>query len=211
MILIIGAMASETMKIETLIKNPDYLTISSKAIVTGEIMGKKVMLATTGVGKTNAALTLSAILATYPIESIINVGLVGGFKPLHQGDMVIIKEAAYHDFDLSIFGYELGQVPQMPTYYPSSESLIHAVSSKLDLKHVRLYTGDKFLTSPLEMGSVCDMEGAALYQTAYLYQTPIISIKVVSDVVGEQAQIEDYELFEQTSSERFKSIIGQIL
>lgn len=211
MILIIGAMATETTKIETLIKNPNYLTIASKAAVTGEIMGKKVILVTTGVGKVNASLTLSAVLSKYPIESIINVGLVGGFKPLHQGDMVIIKETAYHDFDLTIFGYELGQVPQMPTYYPSDQALIKTVSSKLDLKHVRLYTGDKFLTNPLEMGSVCDMEGAAFYQVAYLYQIPIISIKVVSDIVGQETQIEDYELFEQTSSERFKSIIGQIL
>lgn len=211
MIVIIGAMASETVKIETLIKNPSYLSLGSKAIVKGTILGKNVILATSGVGKVNASMTLSVILNNYDVDYIINIGLVGGFQPLNQGDMVIISQAIYHDFDLSIFGYELGQVPQMPTFYPSNEALIKSVSKTLDLKHVRLYTGDTFMTEHIEAGSCCDMEGAALYQVSYLFNKPIISIKVISDVIGAPSQIEDYEAFEQISSERFKTIIGLIL
>lgn len=211
MIVIIGAMATETVRIETLIKNPSYFSLGYKPIVKGTILGKDVMLATSGVGKVNASMTLSAILSNYDVDYIINVGLVGGFQPLSQGDMVIISEATYHDFDLTIFGYDFGQVPQLLTYYPSDERLIKSVSKTLDLKHVRLYTGDTFMTKNIEAGSCCDMEGAALYQVSYLYDKPIISIKVISDVIGAPSQIEDYEAFEQNASERFKSIIGLIL
>lgn len=211
MILIIGAMASETVAIETLIQNKEYISIASKPIVVGRINQTPVMLATTGVGKVNAGLLLSAILAKYKIESIINVGLVGGFNPLKQGEMVIINRATYHDFDLSIFGYEKGQVPQMPTYYKSDQAMLAKATSVLKLNHVTLYTGDTFTTSEIEQGACCDMEGAALYQVAHLYNKPILSIKVISDVIGHASQIEDYEAFEHSCSERFKTLIGLIL
>ncbi|MDY0210814.1 MAG: 5'-methylthioadenosine/S-adenosylhomocysteine nucleosidase [Acholeplasma sp.] len=211
MILIIGAMASETSQIEQLIQNQNWLSIAGKPIVLGTINDQKVMLATTGVGKVNASMVLSAILSKYPIDWIINVGLVGGFMPLVQGEMVIVNQAIYHDFDLTIFGYEKGQVPQMPVYYQTDVKLLNKLSSLLNVKHVKLYTGDSFTTSLIEENACCDMEGAAFYQVAYLFEKPIISVKVISDVIGKPSQIEAYEAFEQSCSQRFKTLIGLVL
>lgn len=211
MILIIGAMVSETIQIESIIDNKRYFTIGNKAMVSGQIGKQNVLLATSGVGKANAAMTLSSILSTEPIDSIINVGLVGGFKPLKQNDIVLIESATYHDFDLTIFGYEMGQVPNMPQAFKSDQVLFERISSKLNMSHVRLYTGDCFLQQMIETNSVCDMEGAALYQVAYLFNKPIIAIKLVSDVVGEASQIEDYEQFERQASKQLKEIIEQVL
>ncbi len=47
------------------------------------------------------------------------------------------------------------------------------------LGHVNLsilYTGDQFITEQMPFEGVVDMEGAALYQVAYLYHKPMISI-----------------------------------
>jgi adenosylhomocysteine nucleosidase len=211
MILIIGAMASETDAISHLVQNPDNFTLNGKNVVTGEINGHSVMIMTTGVGKVNAAFGLTSVLSTYEVEYIINVGLVGGFHPLHPGDMVFIQSAQYHDFDLSIFGYERGQVPQLPTAYVPNPSTHHKIQSKLNLPEVKLYTGDTFLTTVIEDNTVCDMEGAAYFQVAYLLNTPMVSIKIISDIVGEVSQLEDYSAFEAQCSVRFKSLIEQLL
>lgn len=211
MILIIGAMASETEEICHLIQNPDNFTLNGKNVVTGEINGHSVMVMTTGVGKVNAAFGLTSVLSSYPVKFIINVGLVGGFKPLQPGDMVLVKEATYHDFDLSIFGYEKGQVPHLPTVYESDKPLFEQVTQKLQLNSVKLYTGDTFLTHIIEPNTICDMEGAAYFQVAHLMSTKIISIKIISDIVGEENQLEDYSAFERVCSNRFKSLIEKLL
>lgn len=211
MILIIGAMASETDAISHLVTNPDNFTLNGKNVVTGEINGHSVMIMTTGVGKVNAAFGLTSVLSTYKVDYIINVGLVGGFKPLNPGDMVFIQSATYHDFDLSIFGYDKGQVPQLPTNYLPDPIITKQVQSKLNLTETKLYTGDTFLTEVIEPNSVCDMEGAAYFQVAHLLNTPMISVKIISDIVGEPSQLEDYSVFEAQCSIRFKSLIEQIL
>lgn len=211
MILIIGAMASETEAISHLIENPDNFTLNGKNVVTGEINSHPVMVMTTGVGKVNAAFGLTSVLSSYPVEYVINVGLVGGFKPLASGDMVLVKEASYHDFDLSIFGYDKGQVPQLPTNYKTDSRLLDQIQNKLSLPLVKLYTGDTFLTKVIEENTICDMEGAAYFQVAYLLNTKLVSVKIISDIVGEASQLEDYSAFEQACSIRFKTLIEKLL
>jgi adenosylhomocysteine nucleosidase len=211
MILIIGAMASETESISHLVQNPDNFTLNGKNVVTGEIFGHSVMIITTGVGKVNAAFGLTSVLSSYDVDYIINVGLVGGFKPRHPGDMVFVKEALYHDFDLSIFGYDKGQVPHMPTLYTPNPKIQKSIQSKLQLPEVRLYTGDTFLTQVIEPNTICDMEGAAYFQVAHLLNVPMVSVKIISDIVGEPSQLEDYSMFEAACSIRFKSLIEQLL
>lgn len=211
MILIVGAMASETESISHLVQHPDNFTLNGKNVVTGEIQGHAVMIITTGVGKVNAAFGLTSVLSSYEVDYIINVGLVGGFKPLNPGDMVWVKEALYHDFDLSIFGYDKGQVPHLPTVYKPNLKIQSQIQSKLQLPEVRLYTGDTFLTQVIEANTICDMEGAAYFQVAHLLNVPMVSVKIISDIVGEPSQLEDYSSFEAACSIRFKSLIEQLL
>lgn len=211
MILIIGAMASETQAIADLIQNPDNFTLNGKNAVTGEINGHAVMLLTTGVGKVNAAFGLTSVLSTYDVSYVINIGLVGGFSPLSSGDMVFVSSATYHDFDLSIFGYPKGQVPQLPVCYEPDHGLTQTIQHKMNLTPVKLYTGDTFLTTVIEPNAICDMEGAAYFQVAHLLNTKLISIKIVSDIVGEPSQLDDYSAFESACSLRFKALIEQLL
>lgn len=54
------------------------------------------------------------------------------------------------------------------------------------------------MTTPVEMPAVFDMEGTSLYQVAHYHHIPIISIKIVSDVIGMDDHYESYKTFEQT-------------
>jgi adenosylhomocysteine nucleosidase len=153
----------------------------------------------TGIGKVNAAMILQQYLSTHKVDKIINIGFAGGNNAYNVNDIVIIDEASYHDFDLSLFGYKKGQVPGYPESFHSDKNLEKYMISKLiNAKKGHLFTGDYFMTKPVEYPAVFDMEGASLYHVAYQNHIPIISIKIISDVVGMEDHYQSYKTFEQT-------------
>lgn len=153
----------------------------------------------TGIGKVNAAMNLQAYLSKNNVDKIINIGFAGGNKSYNVNDIVVINEASYHDFDLSLFGYKKGQVPGFPAVFKSDETLEKYANSKLkNIKKGHLFTGDYFMTIPVEEPSVFDMEGSSLYHVAYQNHVPIISIKIISDVIGMEDHYQSYKTFEQT-------------
>lgn len=161
----------------------------------------------TGIGKVNAASSLTKFLENHDIEQIINIGLAGSVSNHDVLDIVIIKQAYFHDVDATLFGYPKYQVPGMPLTYESDPQLLETCK-KISFQSIdTLYTGDQFITQKMPFEGVVDMEGAALYQVAYMYHKPIVSIKVVSDVVGKKS----YQSFEMNQgSERIANIVKQL-
>ena len=161
----------------------------------------------TGIGKVNAASSLTKFLENHDIDQIINIGLAGSVSNHDVLDVVIIKQAYFHDVDATLFGYPKYQVPGMPLTYESDPQLLETCK-KISFQSIdTLYTGDQFITQKMPFEGVVDMDGAALYQVAYLYHKPIISIKVVSDVIGKKS----YQSFEMNQgSEKIADIIKQL-
>jgi len=135
----------------------------------------------TGIGKVNAASRLTEVLTTYPIETIINVGVSGATKPYKLNTIYQVDAAYYHDAHAEAFGYKPYQIPGMPTHYKTTMSL----AKELNFEKATLYTGDEFVTEHKGFEGLIDMEGCALYQVAYIFKKPIIAFKLVSDVIGE--------------------------
>ena len=168
----------------------------------------------TGVGKVNAAMRLTETLQKERVEAIINVGFVGATNAYNVGELVLIKQAKYHDFNLSMFGYEKGQVPGYPECFESDFNLVMNLKKRLpNIKEGFLLTGDYFMTEEVNGCYVFDMEGAALYQVAHHYQIPLLSVKVVSDIVGMENHIDQYRKFEaeqgsQTLKEVYTTLFG---
>jgi adenosylhomocysteine nucleosidase len=153
----------------------------------------------TGVGKVNAAMKLTEYLSNHRVDKIINMGFAGGNIAYEVNDVVLINQAIYHDFDLTLFGYKKGQVPGFPEVFESNLNMLNAIKNKLDYaKEGFLYTGDYFMTSPVDQPAVFDMEGASFYQVAHYFNVPMISIKLISDVIGMKDHYENYKAFEQT-------------
>ncbi len=141
----------------------------------------------TGIGKVNAATALTKFLEHHDVDAIINIGFAGSVTHHQVMDMIAIDKAYFHDVDATLFGYPKYQVPGMPKSYKSDPDLLN-ITIKLDnIKLSTLYTGDQFITQPMPFEGVVDMEGAAFYQVAYLYNKPIISIKLISDVIGQHS------------------------
>ncbi len=138
----------------------------------GEIAGKRVLLLTTGIGLTNAA-----IAATNPGENVttdlyILAGSCGGLgEQVRVGDVVAGTFAQYSFADATAFGYELGQIPGMPARYQSGHK-----DHTIPADHVGLVlSGNSFVTADIAgavranfpLALAVDMETAAAAQVAY--------------------------------------------
>lgn len=165
----------------------------------------------TGVGKVNAASKLTEAILTYKVDKILNVGFAGASGNFNVGDVVYVKRAMYHDFDLTLFGYQKGQVPGYPSFFTTDErwgNIDHYAFKSADL-----YTGDYFKTDQQDTSCLYDMEGTALFQVAHRFNIPILSIKVVSDLIGSAAHFESYRRFEASEGAKclfdvYQKILG---
>ncbi len=204
MILIVCAMENEASEIKKEIKELEVHRLTpNKLYYEGKIKEKKVILVVTGIGKVNAALAVSVLLSKYTFLQIINIGIAGATKPYSVGDKIVIKDASYGDFDVTAgdFGYEFGQVPHMPNPFLSDYDLVKKCSFALGAHEDSLYTQDKFVTKKdVKNRGVYDMEGAAIYQVAHIYQVKVVSIKLISDIVDSPTQFDGYEKFESSSA-----------
>jgi adenosylhomocysteine nucleosidase len=194
MILIVAAMQSE---VELIIKNHAFkLLDQDKDLYLFTHVNNQFLLKITGVGKVNAAYGMTSVICKYNIDKIYNIGFAGASKRYHQSEIVYVHQSRYHDFDLSIFGYEKGQVPNHPVYFLSDDKLLAQAEQKLPKRKSTLYTGDVFMTESASDDFLVDMEGTALYHIAHNHLLPILSIKVVSDIIGMDNHIESYQAFE---------------
>ncbi len=221
----IGIIAAMKHEMEILKENIDHIQdvkIAGFVFYVGKINEHEIVLCECGVGKVNAGIASSLMIAEFECNLIINTGICGGMG-LRKRDVVIAKEVRYHDFDATSFGYEYGQVPGMPKVFaPSIEStiMIKSVLNRLGINYenVPVYSGDQFVTSVEQLkksnpGEVfaCEMEGAGVAQSCTKAGIEFIVLRYVSDCIGSENQEEDYNTFEKEMAERSANICLQII
>eukprot|EP00250_Pteridium_aquilinum_P029939 c40368_g1_i1 orf=173-967(+) len=160
------------------------------------VPGKCLIFGVDNVGTVpTALLTYAAVQALHP-DLIINMGTAGGFKAkgARLADAYIATEAANHDrrIPIPIFDkYGIGANVAVPT-----PNLVQA----LQLKQGKLSTGNSLdMTSEDEEiikandATIKDMEGAAVLYVAHLLSTPLILLKVITDIVdGDKPTAEEF-------------------
>lgn len=222
MIGIIGAMDVEVSDIKEKLQN---IKITKKGIyefIEGTLYNKEVVLLKSGIGKVSSAVGTSLLIELYSPEFIINTGIAGGSEGLYSEDIVLSEKLLYGDVDATVFGYSLGQVPQMPRYYESNTNYLERIKSILESNNYNYKLGtsitcDSFITSPkvLEpfnyINMICEMEGASIAQACHLFNIPFVSIRFISDILGEKSQIDNYNEFETKMAHRSCNIILDII
>jgi adenosylhomocysteine nucleosidase len=167
--------------------------------------GTDVILLRSGIGKVNAAMSTTILLEKYKPDCIINTGSAGGLNPdLNVGDAVISTEVRHHDVDVTAFGYEYGQVPQLPAAFLADEKLLtvaEKAAKELDnFKVVRglIATGDSFMENAERVEYIrtkfndlqaVEMEAAAIAQVAHRFEVPFVIIRSLSDIAGKESEI----------------------
>lgn len=201
---IIGAMEEEILLLKSKMSNKKEWTEAKADFIEGQIGEVDVVLVRCGIGKVNAALTTTLLLAKHDIDLIVNTGSAGGIGAgLHVGDVVIASEMAYHDVDATVFGYSIGQVPQMPARYIANQGTIEktiTAAKKTGLTPVKglIVTSDSFIASQAQTDVILsnfpdalasEMEGAAIAQVCYQFDVPFVIIRAMSDVADEEAGV----------------------
>ena len=123
---IIGAMTQE---VETLVASmADHIAkeIAGSTFYEGTLDGLPAVIVQCGVGKVNAALCAQILCSCFGVTHLVNTGIAGSLSnDLDIADLVVSRDAMYHDFDCVHFGYPYGKVPGMDVIsFPADETLM---------------------------------------------------------------------------------------
>ena len=218
---IIGAMREE---VETLVEKLQAVKTQTHAWSTyyeGKLEGCDVVVVQCGVGKVNAAMCAQILCSVYGVTHLVNTGIAGSLNAdLDIGELVVSKDAMYHDFDCNAFGYPSGKVPGMDVIaFPADEKLMEsafAAAEAVNPGHTRIgrvASGDQFVASrelkekiiALTQALCTEMEGAAIAQTAYRNGIPYVILRAISDKADDSADM-DYPTFERIAAHRCAAV-----
>jgi adenosylhomocysteine nucleosidase len=168
---ILGAFPPEIKLIYDKMQNRKDTTIQHILFIEGTLNGRHVVLAKTGIGKVNAAITSTLVIEHFSPSEVIFTGIAGGVNPaLSPGDLVIGSKVAYHDYG-TITADSLIRQPTKkhdntgsnPIYFQSSATLVklaETVSKQVTLQRIGsatnhvpqivtgvIVTGDVFVSS----------------------------------------------------------------
>jgi adenosylhomocysteine nucleosidase len=224
---IIGAMDQE---IEAILKMMDGVQIyqfNNQPFYQGLVNNKIIILVKSGIGKVASAMTTTQLLTNFSIEAIINIGTCGGIESkVDPLDLIIGQELVYGDVDLVAFKYPYGQMAGQPATFKSDQTLvskIRDISKKVGLnpKLGNLMSSDAFITDKkiineriklIDLPIIgVDMESASIAQVATAFKKPFVVLRVVSDIIGMEKQVNSFDKLVSESSIKVAKIIKELI
>ena len=218
---IIGAMSVEVALLKENMENMAVSTHAGMEFCEGKLCGLDAVVVQCGVGKVNAAMCAQILCSVFGVTHLVNTGIAGSLNAdLDIGDLVVSKDAMYHDFDCVHFGYEMGKVPGMDVVaFPADQSMMDlafAAAESVNPGHTkvgRVASGDLFVAAKAAKEAIIaktqafctEMEGAAIAQTAYRNQVPFVILRAISDKADDSAEM-DYPTFEAIAAQRCAAV-----
>jgi adenosylhomocysteine nucleosidase len=99
---ILSALPEEQSSLIHHLSRPQRLTHAGRAFWTGDMEGRAVVLALSGIGKVAAATTATALIERFGVARIVFTGVAGGIgEGVQVGDVVVAQEYLQHDLDVS--------------------------------------------------------------------------------------------------------------
>ena len=224
---IIGAMDAEVdlIKRDCVIENT--CKVAAMEFVEGSLNGKEVVIVKCGMGKVNAGICASTLIRDFHCTKIINTGVAGSLDGrMEIGDIVISKDAVQHDFDVEVIGFKKGEIPYTglfafqadPLLIEKAKEATKEVAPNINIFEGRVCSGDQFIFNKAQKdlivanfnGLCCEMEGAAIAHTCYLFGVPFVIIRAISDKPdGEGA--EDFNQFASKMAVVSENIVKSML
>ena len=217
---IIGAMDVEVNGLVARLNNKTSETVSGITFYSGELLGKKVVIAKCGIGKVFAATCAEAMIIKYAPRLIVNTGVGGALaKELSTGDIVIANKLCQYDMDTSPIGDPIGLISGINKIWFECDAravdILSLVASTLSLRARvgAIATGDRFVaTKELKNEIVknfgadaCEMEGCAIAHVAFINNTPFVVVRAISDSADGEASM-DYPAFLEIAAKNSTSL-----
>ena len=205
---VIGALNEEVSSLINKLSDVECKTVGGIELHIGKLSGRSVAVARSGVGKVFAAMCAEAMIVETSPALLVNTGvggaLRGGFKPT---DTAIAKRLVQHDMDTSAIGDPVGLISGInKVYFDADERaveilLLGASALGINATAATVASGDKFIAAKEDKSriiekfsaDVCEMEGAAIAQVAYVNKTPFAVIRAISDSADEGATMDYLE------------------
>lgn len=201
---IIAAMAEELKELLVELTDKEEVLVLGRTYYKGQLRGQDVVLVQSGVGKVMSAMSVAVLVDRFKVDALINTGSAGAVAPgLAVGDVVLADKLAYHDVDLTAFGYAYGQMSGQPLYFESGPDLLASFERVLSqsaqaYKVGLITTSDSFIASEERIAEIkaqfpavlaVEMEGAAIAQAAHSVGKPVIVVRAMSDTADHSANI----------------------
>ena len=223
---VIGAMEQEIALLRETMGNVKAISFGKFAAYEGELAGKRMVLALSGIGKVNAAVSTAWLIHQFDLDCVINTGSAGGLQGgMKQGDVIVGIQAAHHDADATAFDYVIGQLPQMPARYDSDATLVeHAARAAVAFDGAAIHrglivSGDQFINHPDKIARIrthfpdalaVEMEAAAIAQTCYQFARPCVIIRALSDLADGEAEY-SFETFLQMAATHSAEMVENLV
>jgi len=167
-----------------------------------------------GWGKIASAGAMQYVIDRYSPDLIVNLGTCGGFEgAVKQGDIILVDKTYIYDIvdlmgDPDIVSYYASSLDLSwlaePYPYPARRGMLASADSDLPPEKI------PFLKS---QGAIAaDWESAALAWVAKKNTAPLLILRAVSDMVGEQGgeAYNNIEIFNQRAQKIMEELIRQL-
>ncbi|MFV0555673.1 MAG: 5'-methylthioadenosine/adenosylhomocysteine nucleosidase [Lactovum sp.] len=203
----IGVICAMEEELRVLVENLDFSAKKTRhgfIFHTGSIGRHDLVLVQSGIGKVMSAISVTLLCQLFNVEAIINTGSAGALDSrLKIGDLVIAEKLAYHDVDVTAFGYKYGQMAGQDLFYKSSRYFIAELKRVTNFPQDNIKVGlitssDSFIASPEKAEEIrsyfpevlaVEMEGASVAQAAKSLNKPFLIIRAISDTANHEANI----------------------
>ena len=210
---IIGAMDEEVNSLKEALEEKRVSTIAGMEFCEGRLDGADVVVVKCSVGKVNAAACTQILIDRFEVDRIINTGVAGSLDAaIDIGDIVVSTEAVQHDMDVTVLGYDRGEIPYSgKSVFPADEEMraraieaVKAAAPKVHAFEGRVSSRDQFIASHEQKDSIissvggmcCEMEGAAIAQVCSLNEIPFVIIRAISDKADDSEEMSYVEFVE---------------
>jgi len=129
---LLGAFEAEVTLVKQSLLESDTVRVDGVLFTTGRIGQQRVVVAETGIGKVNAAMTTTLLISHFHPKQVLFTGIAGGTNPdLQPGDIVIARQTTHHDYQSITFDQKLTQqtrnavTGQMnPAFFPADSLML---------------------------------------------------------------------------------------
>ena len=190
------------------------------------------ILVRSGIWKVNAALTAQRLISEFNVELIINTWIAGAMQSgLDVLDFVVSKDALYHDFDVTGFGYPITEIPRMETSCFSgdeerNEKIKKCFENKQNselfkwhkLIEWRIATWDQFISDKEKKQHIIDicnpacveMEWTAIAHVCRCNKIPFVILRCMSDSADDN-WTQNYQFNDKIAAKMSATLVKEIL
>lgn len=200
-VLIESAMPSELSPLLKHLHKKKSLSFHGIRVYKGMLSKHTVYLASTGIGKVNAAVVTASLINELKPKFIIWTGVAGSIVPKYTiGDVVIGKSVLATDRFLHGRGFNMDNVNPInhlmtPEVFQGSPFLVNLVGKMIRNSEQKFHVAlgriattsdyppvlENLTSARQEKADAIEMEGSAFMQTCWLYNTACVLIRGISD------------------------------